>query len=57
MSEIKNYININKGKFLSDGLNSEAIHFPNEQYGIFNPLKGIETIPLFYKYFTELSNQ
>jgi len=37
------------------GLDSDAIHSPNEHFGIFNYLKGIETIPLFYKYFTELS--
>lgn len=38
------------------GLDSDAIHSPNEHYGIFNYLKGIETIPLFYKYFTEMSS-
>ncbi|MBJ2174868.1 dipeptidase [Aureibaculum sp. A20] len=38
------------------GLDSDAIHSPNEHFGIFNYLKGIETIPLFYKYFTELSS-
>ena len=37
------------------GLNSDAIHSPNEHYGVWNYLKGIETIPYFYKYFTELS--
>ena len=37
------------------GLDSDAIHSPNEHFGIFNFLKGIETIPYFYKYFTELS--
>ncbi len=37
------------------GLDSDAIHSPNEHFGVFNYLKGIETIPLFYKYFTELS--
>jgi acetylornithine deacetylase/succinyl-diaminopimelate desuccinylase-like protein len=37
------------------GLNSDAIHSPNEHYGLFNYYKGIETIPLFFKYFTELS--
>ncbi|MGY0391617.1 dipeptidase [Bizionia sp. KMM 8389] len=37
------------------GLDSDAIHSPNEHYGVWNYLKGIETIPLFYKYFTELS--
>jgi acetylornithine deacetylase/succinyl-diaminopimelate desuccinylase-like protein len=31
------------------GLDSDALHSPNEHYGIFNYLKGIETIPLFYK--------
>lgn len=37
------------------GLDSDAIHSPNEHFGLFNYLKGIETIPLFYKYFAELS--
>ena len=38
------------------GLDSDAIHSPNEHFGIFNYLKGIETIPLFYKNFTNLFN-
>ncbi|WP_420552394.1 dipeptidase [Tenacibaculum aiptasiae] len=37
------------------GLNSDAIHSPNEHFGVWNYLKGIETIPYFYQYFTELS--
>jgi acetylornithine deacetylase/succinyl-diaminopimelate desuccinylase-like protein len=37
------------------GLDSDAIHSPNEHFGIFNYLKGIETIPLFYKYFVEMN--
>ncbi|MFL1894894.1 dipeptidase [Aquimarina sp. 2-A2] len=37
------------------GLDSDAIHSPNEHFGIWNYLKGIETIPYFYKYFTEMS--
>lgn len=37
------------------GLDSDAIHSPNEHFGVFNFLKGIETIPWFYKYFTEMS--
>ena len=37
------------------GLDSDAIHSPNEHYGLFNFYKGIETIPYFYKNFTELS--
>jgi acetylornithine deacetylase/succinyl-diaminopimelate desuccinylase-like protein len=36
------------------GLDSDAIHSPNEHFGVFNYLKGIETIPLFYKYYAEL---
>jgi acetylornithine deacetylase/succinyl-diaminopimelate desuccinylase-like protein len=35
------------------GLDSDALHSPNEHYGLFNYYKGIETIPLFYKYFSE----
>ena len=38
------------------GLDSDAIHSPNEHFGIFNYLKGIETIPLFYKYYTQLKS-
>jgi len=38
------------------GLDSDAIHSPNEHFGIWNYLKGIETIPLFYKYFVALSH-
>lgn len=37
------------------GLDSDALHSPNEHYGIFNFMKGIETIPLFYRYFAELN--
>lgn len=36
------------------GLDEDAIHSPNESYGIFNYLKGIETITLFYKHFASL---
>lgn len=36
------------------GLDSDAIHSPNEHFGIFNFLKGIETIPYFFQYFTEM---
>ena len=38
------------------GLDSDAIHSPNEHYGIDNFLKGIETISLFYGYFYKLEN-
>jgi acetylornithine deacetylase/succinyl-diaminopimelate desuccinylase-like protein len=39
------------------GLDSDALHSPNEHYGLFNYYKGIETIPLFYNYFTQSSNE
>jgi len=39
------------------GLDSDAIHSPDEHFGIWNYLKGIETIPYFYTYFTELSKK
>lgn len=39
------------------GLDSDALHSPNEKYDIYNFYKGIETIPLFHKYFAELSGE
>ena len=39
------------------GLDSDAIHSPNEHYGIFNYLKGIETIPRFHQHFAELASR
>ena len=44
-----------KSVLMGFGLDSDSIHSPNEHYGIFNYMKGIETIPLFYKYFSEMS--
>ena len=43
-----------KTMLMGFGLDSDAIHSPNEHFGIFNYLKGIETIPLFFKYFAEM---
>ncbi|MGC6413132.1 MAG: dipeptidase [Bacteroidia bacterium] len=37
------------------GLDSDAIHSPNEHYGVFNYFKGIETIPRFFHHFAELN--
>jgi len=37
------------------GLDSDALHSPNEKFDIFNYYKGIETLPLFHKYYAELS--
>ena len=36
------------------GLDSDNIHSPNEKFGIFNYLKGIETIPYFFEYYAEM---
>ncbi|SDM54084.1 dipeptidase [Kriegella aquimaris] len=38
------------------GLDSDAIHSPNEHFGIWNYLKGIETIPYFYENFVALQS-
>jgi len=40
-----------KSILMGFGLDSDAIHSPNENFPLFNFYKGIETIPLFYKYF------
>jgi acetylornithine deacetylase/succinyl-diaminopimelate desuccinylase-like protein len=37
------------------GLDSNHIHSPNENFDLFNFYKGIETIPLFHRYFAELN--
>ncbi len=42
-----------KSILLGFGLDSDAIHSPNEHYGLWNYYKGIETIPLFYKHFAK----
>ena len=42
-----------KSILMGFGLDSDAIHSPNEHYGLFNFFKGIETIPLFFKYFAK----
>ena len=43
-----------KSILLGFGLDSDAIHSPNEHYGIFNYLKGIETIPHFFDNYSKL---
>jgi len=43
-----------KSVLMGFGLDSDAIHSPNEHFGLFNFYKGIETIPYFYSSYTEL---
>ena len=38
---------------LGFGLDEDAIHSPNESYGVFNYLKGIETICAFYQHYAK----
>ncbi len=37
------------------GLDSDNLHSPNEKFDLANFYKGIETIPYFHKYFSEMS--
>lgn len=39
------------------GLDSDAIHSPNEHYGLFNYYKGIDTIPRFHQHFAQLMQE
>ena len=39
-----------KSILMGFGLDSDALHSPNEHFGLFNFYKGIETIPYFYEY-------
>ncbi len=40
--------------FMGFGLDSDNLHSPNEKFNIANYYKGIETIPYFHKYFSEM---
>lgn len=42
-----------KSVLMGFGLDTDAIHSPNEHYGLFNFYKGIETIPYFLQYYVE----
>jgi acetylornithine deacetylase/succinyl-diaminopimelate desuccinylase-like protein len=43
-----------KSILMGFGLASDDAHSPNEHFPLENFFKGIETVPLFYKYFTEM---
>ena len=36
------------------GLDSDGLHSPNEHYGLFNYYKGIETVPYFFEYYSQM---
>lgn len=42
-----------KSLLLGFGLSEDAIHSPNENYSLLQFERGLQTIPLFYKYFAE----
>jgi acetylornithine deacetylase/succinyl-diaminopimelate desuccinylase-like protein len=46
-----------KSVLMGFGLDSDALHSPNEHYGLFNFYKGIETIPYFFENFTQRSSK
>ncbi|MEI6434902.1 MAG: dipeptidase [Bacteroidota bacterium] len=46
-----------KSILMGFGLESDANHSPNENFPLENFFKGVETIPYFYKYFTEMSKK
>ena len=46
-----------KSILMGFGLDSDAIHSPNEHYGLFNFFRGIETIPKFYEHYIKLRKQ
>jgi len=54
VSEFERILGI-KSILMGFGLESDAIHSPNENYPLEQFYNGINTIPYFYKYFTEMS--
>jgi len=54
ISEFEEVLGI-KTILLGFGLESDAIHSPNESYPLDHLYKGIETIPYFFKYYAEMN--
>ena len=52
ISGFENILGI-KSILMGFGLDTDAIHSPNESYGLENFFRGIETICLFYRYFAQ----
>lgn len=46
-----------KAILMGFGLESDAIHSPNENFPLENFFKGIETIPYFYKFYAEMMKE
>ncbi len=44
-----------KSILMGFGLESDAIHSPNENYPLYNFFKGIETIPWFFRYYADMN--
>ena len=42
-----------KSVLMGFGLSTDAIHSPNEHYGLYNFYKGIESIPLFFEHYAK----
>ncbi len=53
ISEFESILGI-KSVLMGFGLEADAIHSPNENYPLEQFFNGINTIPYFYKYFTEM---
>jgi len=53
ISEFEQVLGV-KSILLGFGLDADAIHSPNENYPLFNFFKGIETIPVFFRYFAKM---
>lgn len=53
VSMFEKLLNINS-VLMGFGLDSDNIHGPNEHFGVYNFLKGIETIPIFIKHYGAL---